>query len=189
MPLRHISQLTDWPNSGNSTGARDTGTSPPSGKRQPCAPQRKHPFQFGPQHPLHFVKSEIQPEKGHFRNTLIFLDFTKNRLAKEDDSGGKYVPKFRTAMQFGERDFSLRKRKSDFKRQETTRNILSFGMVVLLLLSFLAIASMIVVLSWHYVVSDAFHWLSDEQLGDMKSLLFSGAVAGAVAAFVQRHTS
>ena len=91
MALRRIGQPTDWPNSGNSTGARDAGTSPPSGKRQPCAPQRKHPF--GPQHPLRFAESEIQPEKGHFRNTLIFLDFTKNRLAKEDDSEGKHVPK------------------------------------------------------------------------------------------------
>ena len=90
---------------------------------------------------------------------------------------------------FGDQDFSLRKQASDFKRQEITRDLLSWGMVVVLLLSFIAIASMIVVLAWHYVVSSAFHWLSDEQLGDMKSLLFSGAVAGAVAAFVQRHTS
>ena len=89
----------------------------------------------------------------------------------------------------GSRDFPFLKEKSEFHREEKTRAILSLGMATLLTLSFLAICSMVFVMTWHYVVSSTYHWLSESQLSDMKSLLFSGAVAGAVAAFVQRHTS
>ena len=81
---------------------RDTGPSPPFSKHQPCAPQRKHPFQIGPQHPLRFAKSEIQPQKGHFRNLLILFTFAKKEAVEGNVLGAKYTPKFRTAMKLRE---------------------------------------------------------------------------------------
>lgn len=92
----------------------------------------------------------------------------------------------------GEQDYSEKKKAGTFRRTELTRDILSKGMACLLILAFASVALMVLSLVLHYVLpykeTGCCNWLSEDQLGDMKSLLFSGAVAGAVAGFVQRHT-
>lgn len=105
-------------------------------------------------------------------------DFPRCRGDVQDDETSK----------IGNEDYSQQKEAGVFRRTEQTRDILSRGMAAVLILAFLSLAAILVSLVTHYVIPEESGWLSDAQLGDMKSLLFSGAVAGAVAGFVQRHT-
>ena len=76
MPLRHISQLIDWPNPGRYTGARDTGRTLPS-KPEPCAPLGEAPENWAPPAHSAFEKGKSNPN-GRWR------DYDYKDLLKRD---------------------------------------------------------------------------------------------------------
>ena len=46
----------------------------------------------------------------------------------------------------------------------------------------------VLVVAWHHLTPKEVHWLSEEQLSDIKTFLFSGAIVGAVSTYIQRNS-
>ena len=61
------------------------------------------------------------------------------------------------------------------------------GVGLIITIGFLAIATVVVV-GWHYLVSESYHWLSEPQLDRLRDFLFSGAVIGFSVSLIRPYT-
>jgi len=67
----------------------------------------------------------------------------------------------------------------------------AYGFVAVLLLLFISLLFLVSFLAWvaHYVFPEMWHWLSDEQLSKIQSVIFSGSLGGIVSLVVQKQLS
>jgi hypothetical protein len=66
-----------------------------------------------------------------------------------------------------------------------------YGFVVFLFLLVFALLFLGSLVSWavHYLFPGSYHWLSEEQLSKIQSILFSGSIGGAVSIMAQKQLS
>lgn len=66
-----------------------------------------------------------------------------------------------------------------------------YGVVVFLFLLFFALLFLGSLGSWaaHYLLPCEYHWLSEDQLSKIQSILFSGSIGGVVSIMAQKHLS
>ena len=89
--LRHISQLTDRPNSGRSTGAKDTGRTFPS-KPDPCALLGQVPENWAPPPTPRLKKGSLTP-KGLTWQSVDFTGFAEKWANDKRRLMGEICPK------------------------------------------------------------------------------------------------
>ena len=73
-----------------------------------------------------------------------------------------------------------------FVRSEQVRDLMAGGTLLILGAVIAAVVGTILVVAWHHLTPWA--WLDEEQLADLRTVLFSGAVVGAVSSYFQRHS-
>lgn len=66
------------------------------------------------------------------------------------------------------------------RRTESLRNHWYFWVSVGLGLLCLLVALTVTTIAWHYLVAENWHWLTQSQLHSLRTLLFSGAITGAL---------
>ncbi len=59
------------------------------------------------------------------------------------------------------------------------------GMVILALLFFVSIG----IVAWHYLAPSNLHWLSEDQITKVQSIIFSGGVGAIISSIAQKHIS
>ena len=67
----------------------------------------------------------------------------------------------------------------------------AYGYVVIVFLFFFALLFVLFVGSWtfHHLLPSEFHWLDENQLSKIQSILFSGSLGGVVSVVAQKHLS
>ncbi|TFL16018.1 hypothetical protein [Jannaschia formosa] len=67
----------------------------------------------------------------------------------------------------------------------------SYGFVVIILLVVFSVLFAGSLLAWslHYLLPESWHWLSDEQLSKIQSVLFSGSLGGVLSFVAQKQIS
>lgn len=84
------------------------------------------------------------------------------------------------------RDLSKERAEAEHDRVERFHHHLSTGMIVGLWISMIALCAMGISWAYHMVTPDRWHYLSQPQLGDIKTILFSGGVGAFVAGYLKR---
>ena len=84
---------------------------------------------------------------------------------------------------------NLEKADREHKRNERIRDVIAGGTLWLIRAIILSVFITVIVVAFHHLAPDRWHWLSEDQLTDLRTVLFSGAVVGAVSSYVQRHST
>ena len=85
------------------------------------------------------------------------------------------------------RQLDIEKETNRHRRSERTRNLFSEGMLWLVRSLIFVTVTAVLVTAWHHLAPSNMHWLSDEQLADIRTFLFSGAVISAATSHLQRN--
>lgn len=83
----------------------------------------------------------------------------------------------------------LEKVTNEHKRNEEIRDVISSGTLWLIRAIIFSVFITIIVVAFHHLAPENWQWLSEGQLADLRTVLFSGAVVGAVSSYVQRHAT
>lgn len=78
---------------------------------------------------------------------------------------------------------------SEHIRSEKARNLFAAGVRWLMIIIIFLLIVTIIVVAWHHLTPDCLHWLSESQLGQLRTVIFSSAIIGAVSAQIQRYGS
>lgn len=82
---------------------------------------------------------------------------------------------------------NLEKQRNAHRRGERFRELFSLGMYSLFGTIIVIINISVAFVAWHYLTPEEWAWLSDSQLHQLSTFIFSGAVIGAISSYVQRH--
>ena len=66
------------------------------------------------------------------------------------------------------------RRRREHARQEKLRGVFAFGVRALVVLIFLVIVAALLSLVWHYLAPAHMHWIADDALEKVGTVLFSG---------------
>ena len=82
---------------------------------------------------------------------------------------------------------NLEKQHNAHRRGERFREIFSTGMQSLFVTMIAITIIAVLVVAWHHLTPEKYAWLSEDQLQQIRTFLFSGAVISAVSSHIQRH--
>ena len=94
-------------------------------------------------------------------------------------------PQDRRAAQSEE--FQLEREASEHRRDEIARNILAWGMWILMIVVFAIIILAIATLGFHLLAPETYHWLDKDSLRQVRSAVLSGAVVGLGTTYLRRY--
>lgn len=72
------------------------------------------------------------------------------------------------------------------KRDEKTKDHMHYVFVALIWVAFLAFIAVFFIRVIHFVLPEAWQWLSDEQVQGIDKLIFSGAIGGFIGRYFKR---
>ena len=81
----------------------------------------------------------------------------------------------------------LDRARSKHRRDQVTRHIVAGGMWTLIVLAFAWLASCVIVLGIHTLLHEDSHWLTDQQVLDLKNFVLSGAIVGLGTTYLRRY--
>lgn len=79
------------------------------------------------------------------------------------------------------------KQRNAHRRGERFRELFSLGMYLLFGAIMLITIISVAVVAWHYLTPEEWAWLSDSQLQQLSTFIFSSVVIGAISSYVQQH--
>lgn len=82
-------------------------------------------------------------------------------------------------------DLAIVGRRQEHKRSERIRNVFGWGTVVLLVLGFVIIGTSLLSVAAHYLLPDCCHWMGDEELDAITTVLFSGGLYAFLGLYVR----
>ena len=87
-----------------------------------------------------------------------------------------------------------RKLDSDEKRQEHHRReelraVFARGVRWLVVLAFILLGLALLVVTWHYLAPSSLHWVEDDDLSTVRTVLFSGTLFGFLGLYVRDRVS
>ena len=68
------------------------------------------------------------------------------------------------------------RQRKEHTRLEKLRGVFAFGVRFLLVLIFLLLANALWIVSWHYLMPESLHWMTDDALKTVSTVLFSGTL-------------
>lgn len=80
-------------------------------------------------------------------------------------------------------------RRQEHQRREVLRTVFARGVGYIVAILFLLIAVALVVVAWHYLAPAAWHWMDDEALGTVSTVLFSGTLYVFLGLYVRDRVS
>jgi hypothetical protein len=83
---------------------------------------------------------------------------------------------------------------SQLRGQETRNQVWflwAYGIAIVIFLSVFALLFLGSLIAWslHYLLPMCYHWLTDDQLSKIQSVLFSGSIGGVISVMAQKHLS
>ena len=87
------------------------------------------------------------------------------------------------------RGLDISRLKSQHRRDEWAREVVSWSMLVLASIVAVAVAGSIIILVVHYLAPDNWLWLSESKLTAVRTFVFSSVVAGGATSYFQTHSS
>ena len=81
----------------------------------------------------------------------------------------------------------LERARSKHRRDQITRHIVAGGMWTLIVLAFAWLASCVIVLGMHTLLQKEWHWLTGDQVTDLKNFVLSGAIVGLGTTYLRRY--
>ena len=82
----------------------------------------------------------------------------------------------------------LEEKTNKHRRAEKFRDLFSSGLQRLIGIVIFVMVVTLLVVAWHHLTPAHWHWLNGDQLADLRTFIFSGAVISAVTTHIQRHT-
>lgn len=87
------------------------------------------------------------------------------------------------------KDLEATERRQEHQRREVLRTVLARGVGYIVALMFLLIAVALVAVAWHYLAPAAWHWMDDEALSTVSTVLFSGTLYVFLGLYVRDRVS
>lgn len=80
-------------------------------------------------------------------------------------------------------------RRQEHQRREGLRTVFATGVGYIVALMFLLIAVALVIVAWHYLAPATWHWMDEEALGTVTTVLFSGTLYVFLGLYVRDRVS
>ena len=123
------------------------------------------------------TKEISDPEIRHVlppsKDNLIGLDCADGLARKEEMAQAKNI--------------NMGRRTRAHDRAEQLRDMYGSGLNWIVRIMVLVLIMAIVIVAWHYLAPERLRWLAEDDLSDLLSFLFSGAVISAVSLHIQRN--
>lgn len=103
-----------------------------------------------------------------------------------EESGAPDKIALQESARFSNEKFEAEARKLSHKRLEVLRKNLHQGAVVLIWIAMLALFSILVSWAWHLVTPEHLHYLGQNQINELKNILFSAALAAIVSDYAKK---
>ena len=87
------------------------------------------------------------------------------------------------------RELEATERRQEHLRAEKLRNLFAKGVRCLITLIFSLVACALIVVAWHYLTPASWHWVEDEALGTVSTVLFSGTLFVFLGLYVRDRVS
>lgn len=84
-------------------------------------------------------------------------------------------------------DIDLEQRTNTHRRRERFRDLFWSGTQWFVRTIIFVTILIVLVVAWHYVMPTGWGWLTEDQLGHLRTFIFSGAVISAVSSHIQRY--
>ena len=81
----------------------------------------------------------------------------------------------------------LEEKTNKHRRAEKFRDLFSRGIQWLIRIVIFVMVVTLLVVAWHHLTPAHWHWLTTDQLADLRTFIFSGAVISAVTTHIQRY--
>lgn len=88
-----------------------------------------------------------------------------------------------------QRELDATERRQEHQRREVLRTVFARCVGYIVALMFFLIAVALVVVAWHYLAPSAWHWMDDEALGTVSTVLFSGTLYVFLGLYVRDRVS
>jgi len=89
----------------------------------------------------------------------------------------------------GRRELEATERQQEHLRGEKLRNLFAIGVMCLVALIFVLVGCALVIVTWHYLAPTWLHWMEDEALGTVSTVLFSGTLFVFLGLYVRDRVS
>lgn len=99
------------------------------------------------------------------------------------DENAKTIKEEFAALQQQELDASSKKK--EHVRKEKLRDVVSIGVLCLVVLAFILVAVAFVCVTWHYLAPETYRWMSDRKLEVVSSILVSGPIFALLSSYVR----
>lgn len=80
-------------------------------------------------------------------------------------------------------------RRQEHQRREDLRAVFAKGVGCLVALMFILIAVALIAVAWHYLAPASWHWMDEEALGTVSTVLFSGTLYVFLGLYVRDRVS
>lgn len=87
------------------------------------------------------------------------------------------------------RELEATERRQEHLRAEKLRNLFAIGVRCLVALIFFLVACALIVVALHYLTPASWHWMEDEALGTVSTVLFSGTLFVFLGLYVRDRVS
>ena len=85
-------------------------------------------------------------------------------------------------------DLERQREEGQHRRGEQARELIATG-ILLLMGSIFGVAILaILAFAWHSLISVKYHWLTEDQLSVLRTVLFSGIIASATSSYFQKYS-
>ena len=88
-----------------------------------------------------------------------------------------------------QKELEATERRQEHKRREVLRTIFAIGVECIVVLMFLLILIALVVVALHHLAPATWHWMDDEALGTVTTVLFSGTLYVFLGLYVRDRVS
>lgn len=88
-----------------------------------------------------------------------------------------------------QKNLEATERRQEHLRREKLRVLFARGVMCLVAIIFFLVACALFVVAWHYLTPASWHWLEDEALGTVSTVLFSGTLFVFLGLYVRDRVS
>lgn len=82
-------------------------------------------------------------------------------------------------------DLQADRDRKEHSRQERLRNVFSRCVVALMVLIFILVGLALFIVAWHYLLPNHLHWVEDDELRQISTVLFSGTLFAFLGLYVR----
>ena len=80
-------------------------------------------------------------------------------------------------------------KRQEYQRREKLRAVFARGVRWLVGLVFILVAAALLIVAWHYLGPSCLHWMGEESLSTVSTVLFSGTLFGFLGPYVRDRVS